>query len=113
MTRGKKIKRDPFLVAVCEAVHARRALLGISQEELAERSGLHRTYISDIERGARNPTLKTLSRLAVALEMSASQLILLAEAQHPSLIPEPDASEPISGGGLSSLADVPEQAPTT
>lgn len=85
MTRGKKIKKDPFLIAVCEAVHSRRSLLGISQEELAERSGLHRTYISDIERGARNPTLKTLSRLAVALEMSASQLVLLAEAVNPAL----------------------------
>lgn len=113
MTRGKKIKRDPFLVAVCEAVHARRTVLGISQEQLAERSGLHRTYISDIERGARNPTLKTLSRLSVALEMSASQLILLAEAEHPSLIPEPDASEPISEGSLSCRSDLPEQAPTT
>lgn len=85
MTRGKKSKKDPFLVAVCEALHSRRTLLGISQEELAERSGLHRTYISDIERGARNPTLKTLSRLAVALELSASQLVSLAEAENPTL----------------------------
>lgn len=86
MTRGKKLKKDPFLAAVCEAVHVRRSSLGISQEELAERSGLHRTYISDIERGARNPTLRTLSRLAVALGMSASQLVLLAESAHPGLL---------------------------
>ena len=78
-----KGKPDPFLVAVCEAVHNRRGQLGISQEELAQRAGLHRTYISDIERGARNPTLKTLSRLAVALEISASKLIRMAEASRP------------------------------
>lgn len=75
----QKAKADPFLAAVCEAVHTRRGQLGISQEELAQRAGLHRTYISDIERGARNPTLKTLSRLAVALEISASKLIKMAE----------------------------------
>lgn len=78
-------KPDPFLAAVCDAVHKRRGQLGISQEELAQRAGLHRTYISDIERGARNPTLKTLSRLAVALEISASKLIKMAEATCPEL----------------------------
>ncbi|MBX9687919.1 MAG: helix-turn-helix transcriptional regulator [Candidatus Obscuribacterales bacterium] len=81
----QKGKTDPFLAAVCEAVHLRRGQLGISQEELAQRAGLHRTYISDIERGARNPTLKTLSRLAVALEISASKLLRMAEASSPEL----------------------------
>jgi transcriptional regulator with XRE-family HTH domain len=81
----QKGKPDPFLVAVCEAVHQRRGQLGISQEELAQRAGLHRTYISDIERGARNPTLKTLSRLAVALEISASRLIRMAESSRPEI----------------------------
>lgn len=81
----QKGKPDPFLAAVCEAVHQRRGQLGISQEELAQRAGLHRTYISDIERGARNPTLKTLSRLAVALEISASKLIRMAESSCPEI----------------------------
>lgn len=81
----QKGKPDPFLAAVCDAVHKRRGQLGISQEELANRAGLHRTYISDIERGARNPTLKTLSRLAVALEISASKLIKMAESNCPEL----------------------------
>ena len=48
---------------------------GISQEELAEISGLHRTYISSLEQGGRNPTLVTLSTLAIALDMEISELV--------------------------------------
>jgi transcriptional regulator with XRE-family HTH domain len=70
---------DPLLRGLCVAIQRRREALGISQEEVATRSGLHRTYISDIERGSRNPTLKTLARLTVALEISASDLIKQAE----------------------------------
>ena len=51
-----------------------RKLLGVSQETLAERSALHRTYISDVERGARNPSLKSILRLAEALEISVASL---------------------------------------
>ena len=61
--------------------------MGISQEELAHRAGLHRTYISDIERGARNPSLKTLSRLAEALEIATSSLIRRGEVRVDSSIP--------------------------
>lgn len=76
------MKGNTLLEAVCRSVHERREMLGISQEELASRAGLHRTYISDIERGARNPSLKTLSRLADALELSTSDLIRLGEMKH-------------------------------
>ena len=77
--KNKRIKGNALLEAVCRSVHERREQLGISQEELAHRAGLHRTYISDIERGARNPSLKTLSRLAEALELATSELIKLGE----------------------------------
>lgn len=56
------------------AIKQRRGELGISQEELAFRSGLHRTYISDIERGTRNPSLENIEKLAKALEISISTL---------------------------------------
>jgi CheY-like chemotaxis protein len=51
-----------------------RSALGISQEELAYRAGLHRTYISDLERGARNPSIESIEKLARALQISVSML---------------------------------------
>ncbi|HEY1787542.1 MAG TPA: response regulator [Verrucomicrobiae bacterium] len=51
-----------------------RNRLGISQETLAERSDMHRTYICDVERGARNVSLETIERLAQALEISTFTL---------------------------------------
>jgi len=51
-----------------------RSRRGISQEELAGRAGLHRTYVSDVERGSRNVSLASIDRLAAALEVSAAQL---------------------------------------
>ena len=56
------------------AIKTQRAALGISQEELAHRAGLHRTYVSDLERGARNPSLDSIEKLAQALQLSVSSL---------------------------------------
>lgn len=56
------------------AVRAYRNGLGLSQEQLAERASLHRTYISDVERAARNLSLESISRLADALEVSIAAL---------------------------------------
>jgi transcriptional regulator with XRE-family HTH domain len=61
------------------AVRLRRDHLGISQEELAGRASLHRTYISDVERGARNVSLESINRLATALEVSLSVLFARLE----------------------------------
>jgi two-component system response regulator len=56
------------------AIKAERAMMGISQEELASRAGLHRTYVSDLERGVRNPSLESVGKLAQALELSVPML---------------------------------------
>lgn len=57
------------------AVRERRAELRISQEDFAERAGLHRTYISDLERGRRNVSLENIEKLAKALMLSMSDLM--------------------------------------
>ena len=56
------------------SVKAWRKRRGFSQEELAERADLHRTYISDVERGARNLSLESMTRLARALDISVAAL---------------------------------------
>lgn len=58
-----------------EVVRAYRRRAGYSQEELAGRAGIHRTYIGGIERGERNPTLAMIHRLARALGVLPSQLL--------------------------------------
>jgi len=62
-------------------VRARRNELGISQEDFAERAGLHRTYISDLERGQRNVSLENIEKLARALSLSIGDLMKRVEDQ--------------------------------
>jgi CheY-like chemotaxis protein len=77
------------------AVRFRRDHLGISQEELAGRAGLHRTYISDVERGARNVSLESIHRLAIALEVPLSVLFSRLEesSSEKSTIPQLSSDE--------------------
>lgn len=57
-----------------QAVRKVRREQGISQEELAERCGLHRTYISDVELGKRNVSLENIERIAISLNISLVEL---------------------------------------
>lgn len=56
-----------------KAIRRRRRELDLSQESLAEQAELHRTYISEIERGEVNPSLEIIERLAKALNISISK----------------------------------------
>ncbi len=57
-----------------KAIGRRRRELDLSQEALAEKAELHRTYISSIERGTRNPSLENIKKLADALDISIANL---------------------------------------
>jgi transcriptional regulator with XRE-family HTH domain len=52
-----------------------RQRLGLTQEQVAERSGVHFTEVSRIEAGKRDPRISTLERLAKAVEMKPGQLL--------------------------------------
>ena len=57
-----------------ESVRELRKAKGLSQEELAFRAKIHRTYLGSIERGERNPALKNIAAIARALDVSLSEL---------------------------------------
>lgn len=56
-------------------IRQRRKARDWSQEDLAHRAGLDRSYVSGIERGVRNPTIETLHKIASALELTVSELV--------------------------------------
>jgi transcriptional regulator with XRE-family HTH domain len=62
-------------------IRRRREASGLSQEALADKAGLHRTYISLLERGRRVPSIKIVQQLAAALETTMAALIGELERQ--------------------------------
>ena len=61
---------------LADNVRSYRFQRNLSQEELADKCGLHRTYIGSVERGERNVTLRTLSILADALNIQVTDLLI-------------------------------------
>lgn len=62
-------------VRLGQNVRRLREAKGWSQEDYADRAGIHRTYVSDIERGKRNPTITVVEKLAEPLEVTAGSLL--------------------------------------
>lgn len=75
MNKTKENSRDYILSLFGKEVVSRRKDLGLSQEALAELSGLHRTYIGAVERGLRNPTLTSILRIAQGLGCHPRELL--------------------------------------
>ena len=73
----RKLILESFGVLIAE----RRRKLGISQEELAERSDLDRTYISGLERGVRNPSLTAIVKVAKGFGITTDNLLKGLEAK--------------------------------
>lgn len=68
------MRKDKDLVALGKTIRVLREKAGLSQEELADVSGLHRNYIGGIERGERNVGVKALFRLARAFRTPVAKL---------------------------------------
>jgi transcriptional regulator with XRE-family HTH domain len=62
------------------AVKVRREELGLTQEDLADKARIHRTYLSDVERGTRNVSLINIEHISAALDLPLSKLFQLVEA---------------------------------
>jgi transcriptional regulator with XRE-family HTH domain len=66
---------DNLLKRFGDRLRSIRTRKGISQEKLAEIAGVHRTFVSSVERGERNISLLNIARLAKALEVSLARLM--------------------------------------
>ena len=71
-------KDKEILIRFGERVRELRKELGISQEELAHKAGLHRPYIGMIERAEKNITLLNIQKIANALETTENELLNLS-----------------------------------
>jgi len=70
------LKKDASLLRLGAAVRTRRLTLGLSQEALADLSGVDRSHMGKIERGERNVTFLNIARIAQALECKPSDLMI-------------------------------------
>jgi transcriptional regulator with XRE-family HTH domain len=77
---GKGITQRQIVLG--RRIAKRRQKLGLGQERLALDAGLHRTYLTTVERGMRNPSLETLCRIANALGCDVSDLVKGLQAEH-------------------------------
>ena len=69
--------KQELRVAYGKAIRSIRQTKKISQEELADLCGLHRTYISDVELGKRNVSLENIDKIAHALQVKKSELFVI------------------------------------
>jgi transcriptional regulator with XRE-family HTH domain len=67
--------KKQVLINFGDKVRTERIRLGWSQEELADKAGVHRTYIGMIERAEKNATLESIDKIAKALKINNSELL--------------------------------------
>lgn len=75
MSRAMGSARESARAIFARNLRAQRLARGLSQEELADRAGIHRTYVGSVERGERNVSIENMDRLAVALGVELAMLL--------------------------------------
>ncbi|HQR42060.1 MAG TPA: helix-turn-helix transcriptional regulator [Gemmatales bacterium] len=71
---ARRVSASDIRVRFGFVVKTLREKLALTQEDLAEKAGIHRTYLSDIERGSRNVALMNIERLAQSLGVNLQEL---------------------------------------
>jgi transcriptional regulator with XRE-family HTH domain len=79
MRKNKQHLKEHVLKALGEALRNRRVELELTQEEIGKAADLHRTYVTDVEKGVRNLSFLTLMRLATALLCPLSLIMIEKE----------------------------------
>ncbi len=74
MQENNAMDKQPILLQFGQSVQRHRKALGLSQEQLADKTGVHRTYIGMIERAEKNITLCNIERIAKALNVPITSL---------------------------------------
>ena len=90
------VKLDAYQATFGQHIRYLRRLRSLTQEEVAHRAGVHVTYLSGIERGVRNPSLKNIRAIAEALGVPMGELFAPEPVVSEPLSPEPVVSEPLS-----------------
>ena len=78
MAYKRRVYRDLY-TCLGNVIQTRRKRLGLSQEDLAEESGIDRAFLSSVECGKRNPSFGTVASIATGLKMRFSRLVTKAE----------------------------------
>jgi transcriptional regulator with XRE-family HTH domain len=90
------VRLDAYQATFGQHIRYLRRLRSLTQEEVAHRAGVHVTYLSGIERGVRNPSLKNIRAIAEALGVPMGELFAPEPVASESPSPESVVSEPVS-----------------
>ena len=96
---------DELLATIGHRIRAAREIRGLSQEQLAERAKINNSFLSQIERGLKAPSLKTLNAIGIALDISIGQLFA-DEATATSTLVEREFAELLAGATVEQQKDL-------
>lgn len=98
-TQRREAARSGARIAVAATLRALREAAGLSQEQMGEQAGLHRTYVGGYERAERRLTIEAVEQVLAALGVSWARFGAEMDARHPRTPPpRPAARAPRSGG---------------